>query len=110
MRFNDESSLLCQEILERYARGHSPLMCTLMLVVIVGISVLALDGARLMALQTQLQAGADAMALAGAAELDRLPDSMSRATNAINNLVSNPALSGAPSSETVQVFDRQFLR
>ena len=50
------------------------------------------------------------MALAGAAELDRLPDSMSRATNAINNLVSNPALSGAPSSETVQVFEIQFLR
>ena len=47
---------------------------TLMLVVIVGVSVLALDGARLMGLQTQLQNGADALALAGAAELDRLPE------------------------------------
>jgi len=35
---------------------------TVMLVVIVGLSVLALDGARLMSLQTQLQNGADACA------------------------------------------------
>src|SRR6516165_10675090 len=42
---------------------------TIMLLVIVGLSVLALDGARLMSLQTQLQNGADALALAGAAEL-----------------------------------------
>jgi hypothetical protein len=44
----------------------------MMLVVIVGISVLALDGARYMSLQTELQNRADALALAGAAELDRL--------------------------------------
>ena len=48
---------------------------TVMLVVIVGVAVLALDGARYMSLQTQLQNGADALALAGAAELDRLPNS-----------------------------------
>ena len=83
---------------------------TFMLVVIVGVSVLALDGARLMGLQTQLQAGADALALAGAAELDRLPDSINRATNAINNLVTNPTLVGAGSNEAVQVSDIQFLR
>ena len=41
---------------------------TIMLVVIIGISVLALDGARYMSLQSQLQAGVDALALAGAAE------------------------------------------
>ena len=45
---------------------------TLLLVVIVGLSVLALDGSRYMSLQTQLQNGADALALAGAAELDRV--------------------------------------
>jgi hypothetical protein len=67
---------------------------TMMLVVIVGLSVLALDGARLMSLQTQLQNAADALALAGAAELDRMPDAESRAINAVNNLVSNSVLFG----------------
>jgi Flp pilus assembly protein TadG len=38
---------------------------TIMLVVVVGVAVLALDGARFMSLQTQLQNGADALALAG---------------------------------------------
>ncbi len=56
---------------------------TLMLVVIVGVSVLALDGSRYMSLQTQLQNGADALALAGAAELDRTPTAIERANKAI---------------------------
>ena len=67
---------------------------TLMLVAIVGLSVLALDGARIMSLQTQLQNGADALALAGAAELDRMPDAESRAVAAVNNLVTNSLLIG----------------
>jgi putative Flp pilus-assembly TadE/G-like protein len=62
---------------------------TVMLVVIVGVSVLALDGARYVNLQTQLQQGADALALAGAVELDRLPDAACRATTAINNYIQN---------------------
>src|SRR5450759_5938066 len=56
---------------------------TVMLVVIIGVSVLALDGARFMYLQTQLQNGADALALAAAAELDRTPTAIERALNAI---------------------------
>src|SRR3954449_13017094 len=67
---------------------------TMMLVVIIGVSVLALDGARFMSLQTQLQNGADALALAGAAELDSLPDAQARAVRAINNLLANPTLFG----------------
>ena len=66
---------------------------TVMLVVIVGLSVLALDGARLMSLQTQLQNGANALALAGAAELDRLPDAETRARSAIEWLLTNSTLS-----------------
>src|SRR5712692_1450522 len=63
---------------------------TVLLVVIVGVSLLALDGAgRAYSLQTQLQNIADAAALAGAAELNRAPGARQRATNAINNLVSN---------------------
>ena len=76
---------------------------TMMLVVIVGVSVLALDGARYMSLQTQLQNGADALALAGAAELDRLPDAQARAVRAIESLLANPTLFGGEAARTVQV-------
>jgi Flp pilus assembly protein TadG len=82
---------------------------TMLLVVLVGTSVLALDGARYMSLQTQLQNGADALALAGAAELDSTSSAITRATNAINNLVSNSTLYGTGSAADVQVSGIQFL-
>jgi hypothetical protein len=79
-----------------------------MLVVIVGVSVLALDAARYMSLQTQLQNGADALAIAGAAELDRLPDAETRSVNAINTLLSNSSLFGAGAEKTVRAASVQF--
>ena len=79
---------------------------TLMLVVIVGTSLLALDGARYMSLQSQLQKGADALAIAGAAELDRMPDSTGRAVNAINNLITNSSVFGT--GGTANVTDAQI--
>jgi len=82
---------------------------TIMLVVIVGVSVLALDGSRYMSLQTQLQNGADALALAGAAELDRTPTAIERAINAINNLITNSSLFGNGSDRNVQVAGIRFL-
>ena len=42
-----------------------------MLPVLVGFALLALDGARRMSLQTQMQAAADSLALAGARELNK---------------------------------------
>src|SRR5262249_39483292 len=81
---------------------------TIMLVVIVGLSVLALDGARLMSLQTQLQNGADALALAGAAELDRLPDAQTRARTAIERLLANSTLFGSGASRTIAVSNIKF--
>jgi Flp pilus assembly protein TadG len=81
---------------------------TIVLVVIVGLSVLALDGARLMSLQTQLQNGADALALAGAAELDRLPDAETRARGAIENLLTNSTLFGSGTNRTIAVSKVQF--
>ena len=81
---------------------------TLMLVMVVGVAVLALDGARFMSLQTQLQNGADALALAGAAELDRLPDSEARAVNAINRLFTNSTVFGTDADRNVQVADISF--
>jgi Flp pilus assembly protein TadG len=82
---------------------------TLILVVLVGMSVLALDGARYMSLQTQLQNGADALALAGAAELDGTSGARTRATNAINNLVTNSTLYGSSGAQNVQVSSIRFL-
>jgi len=82
---------------------------TLMLVVIVGLAVLALDGARLMSLQTQLQNGADALAIAGAAELDRLPDAEQRAVNAIEKLLANSSLFGSGPDKKIQVAGIQFF-
>jgi Flp pilus assembly protein TadG len=81
---------------------------TIMLVVIVGLSVLALDGARLMSLQTQLQNGADALALAGAAELDRLPDAETRARTAIERLFTNSTMFGSGASRTIAVSNIKF--
>jgi Flp pilus assembly protein TadG len=81
---------------------------TIMLVAIVGLSVLALDGARLMSLQTQMQNGADALALAGAAELDRLPDAETRARTAIEHLLTNSTLLGARASRTISVSNIKF--
>ena len=81
----------------------------LMLAVILGLSALALDGSRLMSVQTQLQNGADALALAGAAELDRRPDSIIRAQAAIRQLIANP-VAGAGMDQTVQVSRVDFLQ
>src|SRR5216684_581791 len=62
---------------------------TVMLVVLVGFASLALDAARLGSLRTQMQSAADAFALAGARELNQRSGARSRATTAINNLVTN---------------------
>jgi Flp pilus assembly protein TadG len=74
---------------------------TIMLVVIIGVCVLALDGARFMYLQTQLQNGADSLALSAAAELDRTPTAITRALNAINKF--------GNSDPNVKVADVKFL-
>jgi Flp pilus assembly protein TadG len=80
-----------------------------MLGVIIGLSALALDGSRLMSVQTQLQNGADALALAGAAELDRRPDSIIRARAAIQDLIKNP-VSGAEIGQIAEVTSIDFLQ
>src|SRR5499427_4400564 len=81
---------------------------TMMLIVIIGVSLLALDGARFMSLQTQLQNVADALALAGAAELDRLPDSETRAREAIGSLLTNSLLFGNSDDRNVGVSNISF--
>ncbi len=79
------------------------------LIAIVALAALALDASRLMSVQSQLQNAADALALAGAAELDRRPDSIIRAESAINDLISNP-VAGAGLRQTAQVAAVDFLQ
>jgi Flp pilus assembly protein TadG len=62
---------------------------TILLVVLMGMSALALDAGRLMTTQTQMQAIADALAMAGARELNHAEGAISRSDSAINNIVAN---------------------
>jgi Flp pilus assembly protein TadG len=61
---------------------------TILLPVLIGFGLLAVDVGRLTTLQSTLQHGADALALAGAAELDRRPDAITRSNYAIATLIS----------------------
>jgi hypothetical protein len=58
---------------------------SVMLPVIFGFALLALDAARFESLQTQMQAAADALALAGARELDKESGAQARAISAMAN-------------------------
>lgn len=57
--------------------------------ILMGMAALSVDAARIYNLDHELQAAADALARAGAAELDQRADAMSRADRAINTLVKN---------------------
>jgi Putative Flp pilus-assembly TadE/G-like len=67
-----------------------------MLPVLVGFALLALDASRRMSLQTQMQAAADSLALAGARELNKEAGAESRAISAMVN-----AHAAAKSANTV---------
>ena len=74
--------------------GTVAVYVTVLLPFLIGGAILTVDAGRLYSLQTSLQAGADAFALAGAAELDGQSqpngdDSITRANRAISNLVTN---------------------
>src|SRR5580704_14909766 len=58
---------------------------TIMFPAIIGFSLLAVDAARYVSLQIQIQAAADALALAGARELDKESGAQARAISAMAN-------------------------
>ena len=93
----------------RDSRGTVLPYVAMMLAVIIGLAALAIDGSRLMSVQTQLQNAADALALAGATELDRRPDSIIRAEAAIRGLIANP-ITGAGIEQVAEVSSVDFLR
>lgn len=73
-------------------RGAVLILVSLMLPVLVGLAILVVDAGRLYNMETSLQNNVDAVALAGAAELDRRPDAHIRACLAMSTLVSNKTL------------------
>src|SRR3712207_9463632 len=87
----------------RETRGAIILPLALALPVLFGVGMLAIDGGRYFNLQTSLQSGADALALAAAAELDGKSDSIVRANRAIDTLVTNDQRFG----EGAQAISRQ---
>lgn len=83
-------------------------LATMMLLTFIGGALLAVDGARLSGLQTDLQKAADAAALAAAAELDRRPSAIDRATAAATNLVVNRQIAGLEAGP-VRIGSLRFL-
>lgn len=69
--------------------GIAMILVAVMLPVLIGFAVLAIDVSRANSLHNDLQKGADAMALAAAGELDGKSDSITRANRALLNLVRN---------------------
>jgi len=96
-------------------RGVALIYVSALLPILIGGGLLAIDASRLYNLHTSLQAGADALAVAGGAELDRRAaiggglSSIDRATNAINNLVQNQSRFGASGLSNVTVQNIRFL-
>jgi len=89
--------------------GHVVLYFTLMLPVMLGLTGLVLDGGGLFNLHSELQALADAAALAGAKELDGTADAITRASDRAQNLLSNdPRFSNVAASGS-QVASVQFF-
>ena len=72
----------------------------------IGLAVLVIDASRFSNLHTALQKGADALALAGAAELDRKPTAITRADAAIANLVANKHKFSTAGLATVTVVEQ----
>lgn len=70
-------------------RGVAMILVAIMIPVLIGFSLLAIDMSRVNSLQNDLQKGIDAMALAAAAELDGNSDAITRANRAVTNLVAN---------------------
>ncbi len=79
-RGSQSAILFCADL-----RGIMLPYVALILPAVLGFSLLAVDAARYSSLQTQMQAAADALALAGARELDKETGAQARAISAMAN-------------------------
>ncbi|TIS57069.1 MAG: hypothetical protein E5W91_15310 [Mesorhizobium sp.] len=86
-------------------RGIAMILVAIMLPVLVGLALLAIDMSRANGLHNDLQKGIDALALAAAAELDGRSDSISRANRAVTNLLSNETKFSTSGDHTLALSD-----
>lgn len=86
----------------RDQRGIAMVFAAMLLPVIIGLALLAIDMSRVSGLHNDMQKGADAYALAAAAELDGNTDAITRANSAITNLLkTNSTLFSTSGSHTL---------
>ncbi|WP_027152099.1 TadE/TadG family type IV pilus assembly protein [Mesorhizobium sp. WSM2561] len=86
-------------------RGIAMILVAIMLPVIVGFALLAIDMSRANGLHNDLQKGVDALALAAAAELDGKSDSITRANRAVANLLTNATKFSTSGNHTLAASD-----
>lgn len=97
--------------LARDEKGAALIYVSIALSVFMGFAALVIDGSRLFTLDTELQSAADAIALAGAAELDGFPDAQTRANRAMDNLLQNNQTFGTGADAIAPAsFARRFLK
>jgi Flp pilus assembly protein TadG len=97
----------------RNERGAILVYVTVGATVFFGFAALVIDGGRIFVLHSQLQDAADAAALAGAAELDRQSDAITRANRAINNtgaLVTSNGQTFATGSSPITIASITYLQ
>jgi hypothetical protein len=94
--------------LARDESGAVLIYVSIALAVFMGFAALVIDGSRLFTLDTELQSAADAIALAGAAELDGNADAQTRADAAMAALVQNEQTFGTGAA-AITGFSRRFL-
>lgn len=78
--------------------------------VLVGGAALSVDASRLYNMDNDLQSASDALARAGAAELDQRSDSLQRAKRAVQNLVSNDQKFSKDGKGKVEIDTIRFLK
>ncbi|HKP24802.1 MAG TPA: pilus assembly protein TadG-related protein [Dongiaceae bacterium] len=94
--------------LARDEGGAVLIYVSIALTVFMGFAALVIDGGRLFTLDTEMQSAADALALAGAAELDGNTDAITRADAAMTNLVQNNQTFGNGAA-AITAYSRRFL-
>ena len=96
-----------------YLRNTSGAMAVwgaLSLPVVMGGAAFSIDASKMYNMDADLQSAADALARAGASELDRRDDSLERATRAIQTLVRNDQKFSEGGRRTVSVEEIRFLK
>lgn len=93
----------------RDTQGAIAVWVALLLPALIGSLALSVDISRMYNLEHELQIAADALARAGAAELDQRSDAITRAERAVANLVENSQKFGVDGADNVVAQNIRFL-